>query len=133
MHFIRPFVTVTMLFLPVKIDGSIVFGFIDIDELLWGEILQHAIFKNLDERTLATLTSTGTQSKLKAMTRCYHSKVKNATNWSQTASLGDEPLRPLQGADITSGHEDLDAHGLPLTNTLGLISCQNACCQSVLA
>lgn len=56
------------------------------------------------------------------MAKWYHSKVEDATNWSQTASLSDEPLRPLQGADITGGHEHLDAHGLPLPNALGLIS-----------
>lgn len=40
-------VTVSNLSLLVKIDGSIIFGFIDINELLWGQILQHAIFKDL--------------------------------------------------------------------------------------
>lgn len=31
-------------------DGSTVFGFVDINEVLWGQILQHAIFKDLVDR-----------------------------------------------------------------------------------
>ncbi len=65
------------------------------------------------------------KSELKATTEYYHGKVEDATNWTQAAGLSDETLRPCHWADITSGHKDLDAHGLPLSNTLGLITCQD--------
>lgn len=51
--------------------------------------------------------------------------MEDATNWTQAAGLSDETLRPSHCADITSGHEDLNAHGLPLSNTFGLITCQD--------
>ncbi len=60
----------------------------------------------------------------KATTEYYHGKVEDATNWTQAAGLSDETLRPCHCADITSGHEHLNAHGLPLSNALGLITCQ---------
>lgn len=71
------------------------------------------------------LTLATKESELKAKIECYHGKVEDATNWPQAAGLSDETLRPSHGADITSGHEDLDAHGLPLSNTFGLITCQD--------
>lgn len=37
-------------FLPVKMDGTIIFGSVDVNEVLWGQILQHAVFKDLDYR-----------------------------------------------------------------------------------
>lgn len=39
------------------------------------------------------------------------------------AGFSDETLGPFQGANITRGHMHLDAHGLPLSHTLGLVTC----------
>lgn len=53
----------------------------------------------------------------------YHGKVEDSSNRAQSTSFSDQMLRPFQGTDITGGYKDLDAHGLPLPNTLRLVTC----------
>lgn len=79
--------------------------------------------KNFSYTVVLTLTTK--EGELKAKIERYHGKVEDATNWTQAAGLSDEMLRPSHCADITSRHEDLNAHGLPLSNTFGLITCQD--------
>ena len=115
-----------MWFLPVQVNGAIIFRLVNFQEVIRSQVLQHSVFQDLEaQREVVGHVPPALRCEAQEVGRRerYHGEMEDSPDGAQFSCLRNETLRAFHGADIAGGHQHLDAHPLPLTNPLGLVTC----------